>query len=86
MQEACLRVSEDLAREKPANRAIYEVEDDTLYDINLQVADQSLSTTLCGCVLNNQIEYLARYKHAFAPVSYLSINLIALFIITNCLL
>jgi predicted metalloprotease len=27
MQEACLRVSEDLAREKPANRAIYEVED-----------------------------------------------------------
>jgi hypothetical protein len=27
LQEACLRVSEDLAREKPANRAIYEVED-----------------------------------------------------------
>jgi hypothetical protein len=28
MQEECLRVSEkDLAREKPANRAIYEVED-----------------------------------------------------------
>ena len=28
LQEECLRVSEkDLAREKPANRAIYEVED-----------------------------------------------------------